>query len=145
MEISDRMPLNFFFEGRLSSTCGNRLMPWLEADDVGMTAADGGGRLQCIEAIVERKQRMPPESDDDCLLLVERIGDWASFGHVGRSATVSSYFLFAFSHLVALGRRSRTPLTCRLNDVDPKAWLANVLARIADLPASRLHELLPRE
>jgi hypothetical protein len=35
--------------------------------------------------------------------------------------------------------------TCRLNDVDPKAWLADVLARIADLPASRLHELLPWE
>ncbi|MDE5463902.1 IS66 family transposase [Bradyrhizobium sp. CSS354] len=35
--------------------------------------------------------------------------------------------------------------TCRLNDVDPKAWLAEVLARIADLPASRLRELLPWE
>ncbi|SFN95737.1 IS66 C-terminal element [Bradyrhizobium sp. Rc3b] len=35
--------------------------------------------------------------------------------------------------------------TCRLNDVDPKAWLADVLARIADIPASRLHELLPWE
>ncbi|WP_342713491.1 transposase domain-containing protein [Bradyrhizobium sp. B124] len=35
--------------------------------------------------------------------------------------------------------------TCRLNDVDPKAWLADVLARIADLPTSRLHELLPWE
>ena len=33
--------------------------------------------------------------------------------------------------------------TCRLNDIDPKAWLADVLARIADHPASRLHELLP--
>ena len=33
--------------------------------------------------------------------------------------------------------------TSRLNGVDPKAWLADVLARIADLPASRLHELLP--
>jgi hypothetical protein len=33
--------------------------------------------------------------------------------------------------------------TCRLNDFDPKAWLADILARIADLPASRLHELLP--
>jgi hypothetical protein len=30
--------------------------------------------------------------------------------------------------------------TCRLNDVDPKAWLADVLARIADLPTSRLCE-----
>lgn len=35
--------------------------------------------------------------------------------------------------------------TCRLNEVDPKAWLADVLARIADLPTSRLHELLPWE
>lgn len=35
--------------------------------------------------------------------------------------------------------------TARLNDVDPKAWLADVLARIADLPASRLHEMLPWE
>ena len=35
--------------------------------------------------------------------------------------------------------------TCRLNDVDPRAWLADVLARIADLPVSRLRELLPWE
>jgi transposase len=34
-------------------------------------------------------------------------------------------------------------ITAKLNGVDPRAWLADVLARIADLPASRLHELLP--
>ena len=33
--------------------------------------------------------------------------------------------------------------TARLNDVDPQAWLADVLARIADHPASRIDELLP--
>lgn len=33
--------------------------------------------------------------------------------------------------------------TAKLNDVDPSAWLADVLARINDQPASRLHELLP--
>jgi transposase len=33
--------------------------------------------------------------------------------------------------------------TAKLNDVDPQAWLADVLARIADHPAQRLHELLP--
>ena len=33
--------------------------------------------------------------------------------------------------------------TAKLNDVDPQAWLADVLARIADHPASRLAELLP--
>ena len=35
--------------------------------------------------------------------------------------------------------------TARLNGVDPLAWLTDVLARIADLPQSRLHELLPWE
>ena len=34
-------------------------------------------------------------------------------------------------------------ITAKLNDVDPQAWLADVLARIADTPQSRLHELLP--
>ena len=34
-------------------------------------------------------------------------------------------------------------VTCKLNDVDPQAWLADVLARIASLSASRLDELLP--
>ena len=33
--------------------------------------------------------------------------------------------------------------TAKLNGVDPRAWLADVLRRIADHPASRLHELLP--
>jgi len=32
--------------------------------------------------------------------------------------------------------------TAKLNDVDPQAWLADVLRRIADHPASRLEELL---
>jgi hypothetical protein len=34
-------------------------------------------------------------------------------------------------------------VTAKLNDLDPRAWLAGVLARIADHPAQRLHELLP--
>lgn len=33
--------------------------------------------------------------------------------------------------------------TARLNDVDPQAWLADVLDRIAATPRSRLVELLP--
>lgn len=33
--------------------------------------------------------------------------------------------------------------TAKLNDINPQAWLADVLARIANHPASRLHELLP--
>jgi transposase len=33
--------------------------------------------------------------------------------------------------------------TCKLNGVDPRAWLADVLARIADHSAKRITELLP--
>lgn len=33
--------------------------------------------------------------------------------------------------------------TAKMNDVDPQAWLADVLARINDLPSNRLDELLP--
>ncbi len=34
-------------------------------------------------------------------------------------------------------------VTAKLNGVDPQAWLADVLARIADISQSRLYELLP--
>ena len=33
--------------------------------------------------------------------------------------------------------------TAKLNGVDPQAWLADVLARIADMPLPRLQKLLP--
>jgi transposase len=34
-------------------------------------------------------------------------------------------------------------VTAKMNDIDPQAWLADILARIADHPANRLDELLP--
>lgn len=34
-------------------------------------------------------------------------------------------------------------ITAKMNDVDPQAWLADVLARLPDMPLSRLPELLP--
>jgi len=34
-------------------------------------------------------------------------------------------------------------VTAKMNDVDPQAWLADVLARIAEHPSQRLDELLP--
>ena len=33
--------------------------------------------------------------------------------------------------------------TCAMNDVDPQAWLADVLARLPDHPANKVDELLP--
>lgn len=34
-------------------------------------------------------------------------------------------------------------MTAKLNDVDPQAWLADALARIADTPITSLQQLLP--
>ena len=34
-------------------------------------------------------------------------------------------------------------MTAKLNDIDPQAWLADVLARINDHTVHRLNELLP--
>jgi transposase len=33
--------------------------------------------------------------------------------------------------------------TAKVDDIDPQAWLADVLARLPDHPAKRIHELLP--
>ena len=33
--------------------------------------------------------------------------------------------------------------TAKLNDIDPQAWLADVLARVHDHAAKRINELLP--
>ena len=33
--------------------------------------------------------------------------------------------------------------TAKLNDIDPQAWLADVLAKIADYPSNRIDDLLP--
>jgi transposase len=47
------------------------------------------------------------------------------------------------------GRRAATfyPLiaTAKLNDVDPQAWLADVLAKVLDYPAIRVGDLLAME
>ena len=34
-------------------------------------------------------------------------------------------------------------VTAKMNDVDPQAWLADVLARIAEHPVRELDDLLP--
>jgi hypothetical protein len=34
-------------------------------------------------------------------------------------------------------------VTAKMNDIDPQAWLADILARIAEHPVHRLDDLLP--
>jgi hypothetical protein len=54
-------------------------------------------------------------------------------------------WLFAGSERGADRAAAMTTLimTAKLNDVDPQAWLADVLSQIADIPQGRLAELLP--
>ena len=33
--------------------------------------------------------------------------------------------------------------SAKRNDIDPQAWLADLLARLPDHPAKRIHDLLP--
>ena len=48
-----------------------------------------------------------------------------------------------------LTRASRTEcyvtliVSCKMNDIDPQAWMADVLARMPDITMSRLPDLLP--
>lgn len=93
--------------------------------------------------------------------MLRRWGDFAHFLDDGRIRLSNNAAERALRG-IALGRRNWTfagsqrgadraavmltlITTARLNDVDPKAWLADVLARIADLPLLHLHELLPWE
>ena len=54
---------------------------------------------------------------------------------------------WTFAGSDAGGRRAAAAYTlietAKLNDVDPRAWLADVLARLPDHPAKRIGELLP--
>ena len=91
--------------------------------------------------------------------MLKRWGAFARFLEDGRICLTNNAAERALRG-VALGRKAwlfagsdrggdRAPFmyslitTARLNDIDPQAWLADVLGRIADTPASRLDQLLP--
>jgi hypothetical protein len=95
---------------------------------------------------------------DDMLTRWERFGRFLADGRVCLSNNAAERALRG----VALGRRAwmfagsdrggqraafmySLVVSAKLNDVDPQAWLADVLARINDLPQQHLHELLPWE
>jgi transposase len=54
---------------------------------------------------------------------------------------------WTFAGSDAGGRRAAAVYTlvesCKLNDIDPQAWLADVLARLPDHPAKQIDDLLP--
>jgi transposase len=96
-----------------------------------------------IDYMLRRWDRFARFLEDGRICLTNNAAERALRGFaLGRKS-----WLFAGSDRGADRAAAMTTLimTAKLNDVDPLAWLADVLARIAEMPQSRLHELLPWE
>ena len=94
-----------------------------------------------IDYLLRRWDRFTPFLADGRICLTNNAAERALRGFaLGRKS-----WLFAGSERGAARAAAMTTLiaTAKLNDVDPLAWLADVLARIAGIPQSRLPELLP--
>jgi transposase len=94
-----------------------------------------------IDYMLRRWDRFARFLDDGRICLTNNAAERALRGFaLGRKS-----WLFAGSERGADRAAGMTTLimTAKLNDVDPQAWLADVLARIADTPQAQLHELLP--
>jgi transposase len=96
-----------------------------------------------IDYMLRRWDRFARFVDDGRICLTNNAAERALRGFaLGRKS-----WLFAGSERGADRAADMATLimTARLNDVDPQAWLTDVLDRIADTPQSRLHDLLPWE
>jgi len=94
-----------------------------------------------IDYLLRRWDRFTPFLSDGRICLTNNAAERALRGFaLGRKS-----WLFAGSERGAARAAAMTTLiaTAKLNDVDPLAWLADVLAGIAGMPQSRLPELLP--
>jgi transposase len=96
-----------------------------------------------IDYVLRRWDQFARFLDDGRICLTNNAAERALRGFaLGRKA-----WLFAGSERGAARAAAMTTLimTAKLNDVDPLAWLADMLARIAETPQGRLPELLPWE
>jgi hypothetical protein len=94
-----------------------------------------------IDYMLKRWDRFARFIDDGRICLTNNAAERALRGFaLGRKS-----WLFAGSDRGAERAAAMTTLimTAKLNNVDPLAWLADVLARTADIPQLRLAELLP--
>ena len=98
---------------------------------------------QAMDYMLKRWDRFARFLEDGCVCLTNNAAERALRGvALGRKA-----WLFCGSDRGGDRAAFMYTLigTAKLNDLDPQAWLADVLARIANLPLSRLPELLPWE
>ena len=99
--------------------------------------------VEPIDYMLKRWDRFARFIDDGRICLTNNAAERALRGFaLGRKS-----WLFAGSERGADRAAAMATLimTAKFNDVDPLAWLADVLGRIAGIPQRRLHELLPWE
>ena len=122
-----------------SAALVKELEAWMRQTRVKLARQNDLGRA--MDYMLKRMPSFTRFLDDGRICLTNNAAERALRGiAVGRKA-----WLFAGSDRG--GERAAAVysliVTARLNDVDPRAWLADALARIGDHPASRLDELLP--
>ena len=121
------------------AACRRALEAWLR--DERSRLSRSASVVKPIDYMLRRWDRFARFLDDGRICLSNNAAERALRGFaLGRRS-----WLFAGSDRGAARAAAMTTLitTAKLNDVDPLAWLADVLARIAGTPQSRLPELLP--
>ena len=115
------------------------LMAWLKAERRRLSAKSQ--TATAIDYVLKRRQAFTRFLDDGRICLSNNAAERALRGiAVGRRN-------WTFAGSDAGGHRAAALYTlietCKLNDVDPRAWLADVLQRLPGHPARRIDELLP--
>jgi transposase len=117
------------------------LEAWLREERVRLSRS--ASVAEPIDYMLKRWDRFARFVDDGRICLTNNAAERALRGFaLGRKS-----WLFAGSERGADRAAAMATLimTAKFNDVDPLAWLADVLGRIAGIPQARLHELLPWE
>jgi transposase len=139
-EINGRLPEERVRARReISKPLIDELAIWLQAQRG--TLSRSAAVAKPIDYMLKRWDRFAAFLDDGRICLTNNAAERALRGFaLGRKA-----WLFAGSDRGAERAATMATLiyTAKLNGIDPQAWLADVLARIADIPQSMLPELLP--
>jgi transposase len=115
------------------------LKEWLQTERSRLSRS--ASVIKPIDYLLRRWDRFAGFVEDGRMCLTNNAAERALRGFALRRKS----WLFAGSERGAARAAAMTTLiaSAKLNDVDPLAWLADVLARIAGTPQSRLPELLP--
>ncbi|NTF34839.1 IS66 family transposase [Rhizobium skierniewicense] len=122
-----------------SQPLAEELHDWLQTERAKLSRSSPVA--EAIDYMLKRRDGFTSFLDDGRICLTNNAAERALRGFaLGRKS-----WLFAGSDRGAERAAFMATLimSAKLNDIDPQAWLADVLANIADTPISRLEQLLP--